>query len=80
MLGRRLETTGNVYGPYGEDCFEPRTTQILLLYTHPSQAVWHLPTLSLPRQTLGPWHPPTLSLPRPALGPWDAPLPWDRSP
>jgi hypothetical protein len=28
MLGRKFKTTGGVYEPYVEDCFEPRTTQM----------------------------------------------------
>jgi hypothetical protein len=28
MLSFRFETTGGVYEPYVEDCFEPRTTQM----------------------------------------------------
>ena len=65
MRGRRLETTGGVCVRYVEDCFEPRMTQMLTVYTHPPQAFLH---------------PSAPSRPRPPLDPWDAPLPEDRSP
>jgi len=65
MRGRRLETTGGACGRYVEDCFEARTTQMLTVYTHPSQALLH---------------PSAPSRPRPALDPRDALLPEDRSP